>query len=71
MPTERQGTLVLQDAHELAANDWQQRLLEWLHGSATQPRIVATASDRLFALVNEGEFSRWDDRLKALQLVLA
>jgi hypothetical protein len=72
LPTERQGTLVLQDAHELAASD-QQRLLDWLHASARQPRIVATASHQLFALVKEGGFNRGlYDRLKAaVQLVLA
>jgi sigma-54-interacting transcriptional regulator len=71
LPTRCEGTLVLEDAHALDADD-QQRLLEWLRGGAESLRLIATSSHLLLPLVEEGKFSReLYERFAAVKLVIA
>jgi len=70
LPVEREGTLVIRDAHQLVATD-QQRLLEWWDPCALHTRIIACASPQLFALVESGAFNRClFDRFREVQLML-
>ena len=71
LPTRREGTLVLEDAHALDTVD-QQRLLEWLRGGAESLRLIATCSPLLLPLVEEGKFSReLYERVASVRLVVA
>ncbi|MEP7306766.1 MAG: hypothetical protein ABJA98_14720 [Acidobacteriota bacterium] len=70
LPVDREGTLVIRDAHQLVAQD-QQRLLEWWDPCAPHTRIIACASPQLFALVDAGAFNRClFDRFREVQLML-
>jgi DNA-binding NtrC family response regulator len=70
LPVEREGTLVIRDAHELPPHD-QQRLLEWWDPRLPHTRIIACASPQLSALVETGAFNRClFDRFREVQLML-
>ena len=65
-----EGTLILQNVHELETSD-QQRVLEWCSGTEMRSRIIATASGQFLTLVENGGFSRrLYDYLNSAQLLL-
>jgi len=70
LPASSEGTVILQDIHELDTVD-QQRMLDWLSSGTRSPRLVATASRRLLPLVDNGLFLRsLYRRVKGVELVV-
>jgi hypothetical protein len=65
-----EGTIILQNAHDLEMDD-QQRLFEWCGGNQARSRVIATASRQLVSLAEDGGFNRGlYDRLKSAHLLL-
>ena len=52
-----EGTLVIENVDALDTSE-QQRVLEWSRACGTRSRIIATASPRFGALVEDGRFNR-------------
>ena len=70
LPRHSAGTLMLQGAHALTASD-QQQVFEWLERDARATRVLTTAPQSLFPLVEAGLFlEALDHRLNMLLLVL-
>jgi hypothetical protein len=70
LPASCEGTLILEDIHALDLVD-QQRLLDWLSSGAPSPRLIATASRQLVALLDKGLFLRsLYNRLKGMELIV-